>query len=83
MDHTWVEEKVALEASRVETSSRVDGLALELVQAKAYIYSTLSMEYGREGDVLNELQLAFCRLQTEPVKREEALKVTIAEMGTL
>ena len=33
------------EANRVETSSRVDGLALELVQAKAYIYSTLSMEY--------------------------------------
>ena len=55
MDHTWVEEKVALEASRVETSSRVDGLALELVQEKAYIYSILSMEYRREGDVLNEL----------------------------
>jgi len=33
------------EASRVETSSRADGLALELVQAKAYIHSTLSMEY--------------------------------------
>ena len=33
--------------------------------------------------MLKELQVAFCRLQTEPVKREEAVKVTIAEMGTL
>ena len=54
-NHTWDEERAALEAGRAETSSRVDGLALELVQAKAYIHSTLSMEYGREGDEPSEL----------------------------
>ena len=50
LDHTWVEERTALEAGRAEISSRVDGSALELVQAKAYIHFTLSMEYGWEGD---------------------------------
>ena len=46
LDHTWEEERAALEVGRAEASSRVDGLALEIVQAKAYIHSTLSMEYG-------------------------------------
>ena len=46
LDHTWVKERAALEVDRVETSSSADGLALELVQVKAYIHSTLSMEYG-------------------------------------
>ena len=44
LDHTWVKERAALEASRTKTSRRANGLALELVQAKAYIYSTLRME---------------------------------------
>ena len=39
LDHTWVEERTSLEAGRA------NGLALELVLAKAYIHSTLSMEY--------------------------------------
>ena len=50
---------------------------------KAYIHSTLSMEYGREGDEPNEPQLAFCHLQTELVEREEALRVATIEVGTL
>ena len=40
LNHTWDEESAALEAGRA------DGLALELVQAKAYIHSTLSVEHG-------------------------------------
>ena len=83
LNHTWVEERAALEAGRVETSSRADGLALELVQAKAYIHSTLSMEYRREGDEPSEPQLAFCRLQTELAEREEALRIATVEVGTL
>ena len=34
---TWVEKRDTLEASRAEASSKTNGLALELVQAKAYI----------------------------------------------
>ena len=40
LNHTWDEESAALEVGRA------DGLALELVQAKAYIHSTLSVEHG-------------------------------------
>ena len=46
VDHTWDEERTILEAGRAEASSRADGLALELVWARSYIHSTLSMEYG-------------------------------------
>ena len=46
MDHTWDEERTVLKADKAEASSKADGLVLELVQAKAYIDSTLSMEYG-------------------------------------
>lgn len=45
-DHSWDEERVALEAGRAEASSKANGLALESVQAKAYIHSSLSMEQG-------------------------------------
>ena len=72
-----------MEAGRAEASSRADGLPLELVQARAYIHSTLSMEFGREGDKPSEPQLAFHCLQSELAKREEALRVPTAEMGTL
>ena len=78
MDHTWDEEKATLEAS-----DRADGSALELVQARSYIHSTLSMEFGQEGDEPSEPQLAFHHLQTELVEREEALRVTIIEVGIL
>ena len=76
LDHTWVKERATLEASRAKTSSRVNGLALELVQVKAYIHSTLSMEYGWEGDKPSESQ-------TELAERKEALRVATAEVGTL
>ena len=54
LDHTWDEERATLEAGRAEASSKANGLALELVQARAYIHSTLSMEYGQEGDEPSE-----------------------------
>ena len=82
LDHTWDEERDAHKASRAK-ASRVDGLALELVQAKAYIHSTLSMEYGREDNEPSELLLASHRLHTELAKREEALRVDTTEVGTL
>ena len=80
---TWVEKRDALEASRAEASSKTNGLALELVQAKAYIYSTLSMEYGREVNEPSEPQLAFRRLQTKLAEKEVTLRVATAEVGTL
>ena len=83
LDHTWDKERVALEAGRAEASSKVDSLALELVQAKAYVHSTLSMEYRREGDKPSESQLAFRHLQTELAKKEKALRVATAKVGTL
>ena len=35
LDHTWGEEWAALEAGKAEARSRADGLALELMQARA------------------------------------------------
>ena len=54
LDHTWDEERAALEAGKAAASSRADDLALELLKARSYIYSTLSMEYKREGDEPNK-----------------------------
>ena len=48
-----------------------------------YIHSALSTEYGRDGDKPSEPQLAFCHLQTELAKREEALRIATTEVGTL
>ena len=56
---------------------------MELVQAKSYIHSTLSIEYKRQGDEPSKPQLAFRRLQIELAEREEALRVATAEVGTL
>ena len=83
VDHTWDEERTILEAGRVEASSKADGLALELVRVRSYIHSTLSMEYGWEGDEPSKLQLAFHRLQTKLAKREDALRVATTEVGNL
>ena len=83
LDNTWDEERVALQAGKAETSSKADGLAMELVQAKAYIHSTLSIEYGQDGDEPSEMQLAFRCLQTKLAEREEALRVATTEVGTL
>ena len=82
LDHSWDEERVVLEARRAKASNMADGLTLELVQARAYIHSTLSMEQGQEGDKPSEPQLAFCRLQIELAEREEALRVVTVEVGT-
>ena len=38
LDHTWDEERAALEASRAKVGSWIDGLALELVQVRSYIH---------------------------------------------
>ena len=35
-----------MEASRTEASSRADDLALRLLEARYFIHSTLSLEYG-------------------------------------
>ena len=54
LDHTEGEERATLEAGKAAASSRADDLALELLQARSYIYSALSMEYRREGDEPNK-----------------------------
>jgi len=69
--------------SRAEANSRVDSLAFKLVQARAYIHSTLSVKYGRDSDEPSEPQLVFRLLQTKLAEREEALRVSTAEVGTL
>jgi len=76
-------ERVTLEVGRAEASSKADGLALELVQVRAYVHSTLRMEYRREGNESSEPQLAFCHLQTELAEREKALRIATTEVGTL
>ena len=48
-----------MEAGRVVASSRVDDLALELLQARSYIHSTLTTDYGKEVDEPSEPQQAF------------------------
>ena len=83
LDHTWDEERAILEVGRVVASSRANDLALELLQAKSYIHFTLDIEYRREGDKPSRPQQAFRCLQTESAEREEALRVAIAEVGTL
>ena len=72
-----------MEAGKAKASNRADGLAFELVQVKAYIHSTFSMEQGWEGDKPSKPQLTFCSLQTKLIEREEALKVATTEVGTL
>ena len=64
-------------------AGRANGLALELLQARSYIHSTLSMEHGREGDEPSEPQLVFRRLQTKLAERKKALRVATIEVGTL
>ena len=68
-----------METGRVVASSRADDLALELLQAKSYIHSTLSMEYGREGNEPKKPQRAFRRLQIELAEKEKALRFATAE----
>lgn len=67
---------------RAEASSKVDGLTLRLLEARSFIHSTLRLEYG-SADEPSEPQLAFCRLLAEVAKKEKALRVAIAKVGTL
>ena len=83
LDHTWDEERYALEPSKVATSSRVIDLALMLLQVKSYVHFALEIEYGREGNGPSELQQAFHCLQTKLAKKEEALRVTTTKVGPL
>ena len=49
LDHTWDEEKAALEAARAEACGRADGLVLKQVQARSYIHSTFEALVVPEG----------------------------------
>ena len=82
MGQTRDEERVAIEASHVEVSSRADDLAVRLAQATSYIHSTLSLEYV-PTDEPSEPQLTFCHLHAKVTKKKEALRVSTTEIGTL
>ena len=75
-------EKAIVEANCAKASSRVDDLVLRLLEARSFIHSTLRLEYGL-ADEPSKPQLAFRRLQAKVTEREEALRVAIAEVGTL
>ena len=67
----------------MEASNGVDDLALRLLEARSFIHSTLSLDYG-SADEPSEPQLAFHCLQVdEPSEPHEALRVAIAEVDTL
>jgi len=83
LNHTWDEERAALEADRVAASSQANDLALKPLQVKSYINSALDMEYRRKGDEPSEPQRAFRHLQTKLAEKEEALRVATVEVGTL
>lgn len=55
------EENAIVEASRAEASSKTNDSALRLLEARSFIHSTLSLEYGI-ADEPSEPQLAFHRL---------------------
>ena len=50
-----------IEASCAEVGNKADDLAMRLLQARSYIHSTLSLEYGL-ADEPSKPQLAFRRL---------------------
>jgi len=52
------------------------------MQARSYIHSTLSLEYGSANEP-SEPQLAFHRLQVKVAKKKEAFRATIAKISTL
>ena len=80
LGQTSDKERAIMEASRAKASSKADDLALRLLEASSFIHSTLSLEYG-PIDEPSEPQLAFHHFQVEIVEKEEALRVTIAEVG--
>ena len=40
------EERAIVEASQAEANNRADDLALRLLEARSFVHSTLSLEYG-------------------------------------
>ena len=74
------EERAIVEASRAKVSSKVDDLALRLLEARSFIHPTLSLEYG-PTDEHSEPQLAFHRFQAEVVEKEEALRVVLQRLA--
>ena len=76
------QKRAIMEANHVETSSRADDLALRLLEARSFIHSTLSQEYGR-ADEPKKPQLAFRCLQAEVAKKDETLRVATTKVGTL
>ena len=52
------------------------------MEARSSIHSSLTLEYG-PSDEPSEPQLVFHCLQAEVAKKEEALSVSTAEVGTL
>ena len=58
LDQTRDKERATLKASHAKASSKANDLAMMLLQAKSYIHSTLSLEYGL-ADEPSEPQLAF------------------------
>ena len=46
LGQTRDEKRFIVEASCAEVSSRADDLALRLLEARSFIHSTLSLEYG-------------------------------------
>jgi len=46
LGQTRDEERAIVAVNYVEVSSKVDDLALRLLEARSFIHSTLSMEYG-------------------------------------
>lgn len=63
-------------------SLRADDLVGKLVQDTFYIHSYLSVDF-RSVDEPSEPQLAFLHLQNKLAEKEEVLRVTTAEVGTL
>ena len=70
-----------MEADRAEASNGTND-ALRLLEARSFIDSTLSLEYGL-ADMPNKPQIAFCCLQAKLPEKKEALRVATAKVGTL
>ena len=73
---------MTMEASHTVASNRANDLAPRLLEAKSSIHFTLSLEY-RLSNEPSKPQLAFCYLQAEVAKKEEALRVATTKVGTL
>jgi len=71
-----------MEARRAEASNKADDLALRLLEARSFIHSTLSLEYGPTNEP-SKPQLTLRHLQVEVAKKKEALRVATTEVGTL